>query len=364
MTKKNTSPFLAHDTVDPYPKIYTPQKRDSTLTRVAKSTKKIFTKRDPDHKIPVTVFTGYLGAGKTTVITHLMKSMPDNYKIAWLKNEIGNTGIDTELANESHVTMTKEMLQGCICHVMVGQLSSALDEMIASNPDRIIIETSGSAAPAPVVFQIRKNDRLSVDGVVTVVDATNFTGYIDKSPTLKMQARYTDLILINKHEGLDEKTLESHLDDLYEINLDTPKILTRRGVVSPNLIFGLDSTLFQASGNIHAGDADHHHQEMEVELIESALHAPLTLTTLKENLQKLPGKKFYRIKGIIHTDQGNHVINCAFGTCTLTPLHTSKKSKPRVVMMGEDLMQHKLHILETFHLAENDLHYTPKHTHH
>ncbi len=312
-------------------------------------------------QIPVTVFTGYLGAGKTTVITHLIKQMPDGYNVAWLKNEMGNTAVDTALAGDGHTATVKEMLQGCICHVMIGQLSDALDELVATKPQRIIIEASGSATPAPVVWQIREHDRLFVDGVVTVVDAENFSGYVDKSPALKMQAKYTDLILINKHENLSESDLEQNLDDLYEINLDTPKVKTQKGFVSADVVFGLDSQLFltEASVELEEKDADKNHYRREVELLEMRPDKFFAIEDLTKFVESLSGTDFYRIKGVLCDEQSDYILNCAFGKSTTTRL-TSSKEESRIVFMGENLQGHKEKIADFFGLTQDQITYTPK----
>ncbi len=317
--------------------------------------------------VPVTLFTGYLGAGKTTVITNLIKSVPKNYKIAWLKNEIGNTAVDSELARQTNVATVKEILKGCLCHYMIGSLNAALEEILLSCPDRIVIETSGSAAPAPIVWEIRKNPHLLVDGVITIIDAINFNGYVNKSYALKMQAKYTDLILINKHEDMDEHTLDAHLDDLYEINLDTPKIKTDRGFIDPNIVFGLDSTLFLTQESVTEEEAHflHNHQDMEVDLIEITPSGTFNQQKIAEDLKKFPKKNFYRIKGILKiSSTASFVINYAFGSTTFTHIPDHQDLSSRVVFMGEDIMQYKNLISETFHVSEEQLAYTPKeHSH-
>ena len=105
------------------------------------------------------------------------------------------------------MTAVSEILNGCLCCVLVGQMSSALVE-IKENfaPDRIIIECSGSAFPATLAFQIRQlaidtNGAFMLDSIVTVVDAENFAGYEDTSPTARMQASYSDVILIVSANG-------------------------------------------------------------------------------------------------------------------------------------------------------------------
>lgn len=94
------------------------------------------------------------------------------------------------------------MLNGCLCCVLVGQMKNALLEIQETQaPDRILIETSGSAFPAPIAWQIRElGPPFVLDSIVTVIDCVNFKGYEDTSYTAKLQAKYTDLILMNKVE--------------------------------------------------------------------------------------------------------------------------------------------------------------------
>src|SRR5690242_204186 len=107
-------------------------------------------------KIPTTVVTGYLGAGKTTIILNLIKQLQEDYQVVWLKNEYGNLSIDSELAKEHNIEV-KEMLNGCLCCVLVGKLKDALHEIIRDyTPDRIIIESSGTAYPLPIVLEINE----------------------------------------------------------------------------------------------------------------------------------------------------------------------------------------------------------------
>ncbi|KAI8892686.1 CobW/HypB/UreG domain-containing protein, partial [Globomyces pollinis-pini] len=110
---------------------------------------------DTKDTIPITVFTGFLGAGKTTIILDLIQKFPKDYKVVLLKNEFGDVKVDSALTN-SQIQVT-EMLNGCLCCVLVGQMKNALLEIKETQkPDRIIIETSGSAFPAPIAWQIRE----------------------------------------------------------------------------------------------------------------------------------------------------------------------------------------------------------------
>lgn len=99
----------------------------------------------------------------------------------------------------------QELLNGCICCNLVGQLGDALDVLRKDvKPDRIIIETSGSAFPATLAMEVnrlgRDSGKYALDGVIVVIDVENWKGYEDTSYTAKMQAKFTDLIVFNKWE--------------------------------------------------------------------------------------------------------------------------------------------------------------------
>ncbi|KAI9488368.1 CobW/HypB/UreG, nucleotide-binding domain-containing protein [Zychaea mexicana] len=269
--------------------------------------------------IPVTVFTGFLGSGKTTTILSLLKRLPTEYKACLLKNEFGDIAVDSQLAKETNIGV-QEMVNGCLCCVLVGQMKSALQELKEKyNPDRIIVETSGSAFPAPIAWQIREmaDEGFVLDSIVTVIDCQNFMGYEDTSYTAKLQAQYTDVILLNKHEQVSERDLDRVIDHVNELNTDTPKVKCgENGAISPDLVFGLDTQLFS---NVF----DPKHQENEVDLIQVIQQrrgSSLSKDQLVKFLETMPKDDIYRIKGFIRLDQDNalYILNHAFGRHTLT----------------------------------------------
>ena len=139
--------------------------------------------------VPVTVLTGCLGAGKTTVIRSLLANLPAGYTCAWLKNEYGDAGVDSAVAQDARISI-KEIVNGCLCCTKVGELADALRALHELRPHRILVEASGSALPGPLVWEVEKLPELvSVDGVVTVVDCANFTRINNFSRTAKLQAR-------------------------------------------------------------------------------------------------------------------------------------------------------------------------------
>jgi G3E family GTPase len=164
-------------------------------------------------------------------------------------SEFGNVEVDSQLAKENAIS-TKEILNGCLVHqsphfrlqieniiifvlqccTLTGRLGDAMQEIMAEyKPQLLIVETSGSAFPAPIAWEIRRLQaegvlNVSLDALINVIDIANFRGYEDKSYTAKVQAKYTDLILINKHELLTEQQYDDAMDDVFELNPDTPKV--------------------------------------------------------------------------------------------------------------------------------------------
>ncbi|KAI8928967.1 CobW/HypB/UreG, nucleotide-binding domain-containing protein [Entophlyctis helioformis] len=259
-------------------------------------------------RIPVTVFTGFLGAGKTTIILSLIAKLPKTLKVVLLKNEFGDVQVDSELAKESSIQVT-EMTNGCMCCVLVGQMKNALLEIQETQkPDRIIIETSGSAFPAPIAWQIRSlsTNGFDLDAIITVVDVLNFPGYEDTSYTARLQAQYTDLILLNKTLAASERQIDLVTDRVNELNTDTPRVRVGKEGVDPLLVFGLHTTLFSETGraDIAGGGAggaeDHHSREVDLVHVEQAGRAAaMARSVLQGLLGKLSKEDVYRVKGFV-----------------------------------------------------------------
>jgi len=314
---------------------------------------------------PVTVFTGFLGAGKTTIINNLMKGLPEGYNCVWLKNEFGDLEVDSEVARDSHVQV-REITNGCLCCVLVGQMNEALKEIVEENkPQRIIIETSGSAYPAPIAWEVRKMDFLHLDGIVTVIDAINFTGYDDKTYTARLQAQYTDLVLINKHELVSERELDKVMDEIYDLNPDTPKVKTTgaQGLVSSDLVFGLDTELFSKQEDVDAmgKDDDHHSREVDLLQVRPPAGAALDRAVFEEMLGGLPKDDVYRAKGLLRFsgDDTPYLMNWVFGRHTLEAL-PSYSGEVKFIFMGEQLKMVRKKVIKQLGLPEEAFELIPK----
>ncbi|KAK0383485.1 hypothetical protein NLU13_9396 [Sarocladium strictum] len=333
--------------------------------------------------IPITIVTGFLGSGKTTLILNLIPQLrarnPD-YKLALLKNEFGDLAVDSQLAASSSISGVQELLNGCICCNLVGQLGPALDELVGSvKPDRIIIETSGSAFPATLALEVnriaRDTKQFVLDGVVSVIDVENWQGYEDTSYTAKIQARYTDLIVFNKWETAGEARYDDCLDRVGDLDVDVAKVKSDKGVVGMDVVFGIDGGLAQELTEEDVSSHDHSHEKngadtnghkhshqsevevLSVELKSTDPSAAASTSALTNLLQSAPKDEVYRIKSILTlstpprnsdpdgpqpeaSPSRRYILNWAFGRWTFTPLvrstpehESSKESIARITLI-------------------------------
>lgn len=311
--------------------------------------------------IPITIVTGFLGSGKTTLILNLIPQLPKFYKLALLKNEFGDVAVDSQLASSSAISGVQELLNGCICCNLVGQLGKALETLRNDvSPNRIIVETSGSAFPATLAMEVnrlgRDSGHYALDGVIVVIDVENWKGYEDTSYTAKLQARYTDLIVFNKWEHVNERKYEDCLDRVGDLELPIAHLKSNMGHVDQSVLLGLDSALAK---NVTSLSETHHHDEhgndhtsdhqSEVEVLSVTLSSeeaePLgvNLENLEKFLASAPKDEIYRIKAIIKATSrpstpsdgtadiaksrqdgpmADYILNWAFGRWTFTPLKT------------------------------------------
>jgi G3E family GTPase len=314
--------------------------------------------------IPITIITGFLGSGKTTLILNLIPQLPPNYRLALIKNEFGDVAVDSQLASTQAISGVRELLNGCICCNLIGSLEDALDTLSnEQNPDRFIIETSGSAFPATLAMEVnrlaREKGRYALDGVVSVIDVENWKGYEDTSYTAKLQAQYTDLLILNKWELVSERVFEDCIDRILDLDLDTPTPRTKsdRGWVNKDLLLGLDAKLARITqhsehqqdhsaherGNSHADD---HSSEVDVLSITLASTCDqidgIDLEKLSGFLVSAPRDEVYRIKALLYSYEApssstgekpeaptrvgatrRYILNWAFGRWTFTASATN-----------------------------------------
>jgi G3E family GTPase len=253
-------------------------------------------------KIPVTVITGFLGAGKTTFINNLLKKY-NNTQFALVENEFGDVAIDTQLIKGVDASQMFELKQGCICCTITDEYELVLQELAGRFPDveHLLIETTGIADPAGVIQPFFRDENLkeiyTYNGTICLVDALQFNDHPEQEISLK-QLAVADLILVNKSEGLDEQSTDFIKSELRVINpfstIDFTSFAQADRVDLPQLQEKKRSIF-----DFMSFPASHGHIQTQTLTFERPLDKKDFLRKLEYTLD-IHKRNIYRIKGILN----------------------------------------------------------------
>lgn len=293
--------------------------------------------------VPITILTGFLGAGKTTVLNHLLNG-DHGLRVAVIINDFGEIAIDNRLITRSTETLI-ELSNGCICCNTQGDLLRALKKVrVSGNPvDYILIETSGLADPLPLASMLGHEDGqagLRLDGIITVVDALNFDANLDFAEVAFSQMVHCDLILVNKIDLVDEDIPGLIEQGIRRINPTVPVIRCSQGTVDATLL--LDVRIAEVLRS-SLGNADHHHHghDPEIASVSFSFHQAFDAASLRGIINVLP-KTTYRAKGILHIagSDHRHVLHLVGDRCSVTEDRAWQEGEPRrsdLVFIGRQL---------------------------
>ena len=285
-------------------------------------------------KIPATVLTGFLGAGKTTVIRHMLENAGGK-RIALLINEFGDLGIDRELVTGCGIEGCEdenvmELANGCICCTVADDFLPTMETLLDRTelPEHIVIETSGLALPKPLVKafnwpEIRS--RVTVDGVVTVVDAPAVAaGQFADNPMSVQNARESDemldhespleevfedqlhcadLVLLNKSDLLNTEALEKVRDTVRQgVAAQVRLIDSVHGAIDTKVLLGIGAgveDVINGRWSHHDAEDEHDHDDFYSFILNvgdvpdpEGLESRIKIATTKH--------KILRVKGFVH----------------------------------------------------------------
>ncbi|MGU3400070.1 CobW family GTP-binding protein [Brucellaceae bacterium D45D] len=322
--------------------------------------------------VPVTILSGFLGSGKTTLINHLLKAN-SNQPIAIIENEYGEANIDGMLLDRGDTISVVEMTNGCVCCSVRGEFAVALNELMAKRAagdltfERILIETTGLADPSPVVQTFFVDDNLRettrLDGCIALVDCEHIERQLSEHAVAAAQIAFADRILVTKSDRCDEDTHARVLARIHEINRKAEIFDVVNGQCPPSLwldinAFELSDTLSLNEGvtEIRSGHAPKFRQFGAAQPVMASLHddriqsyyleaARLDLDRIgsfMEALIETYGNDMLRYKGvlaIVGSDerlvvQGVHkVVAFDYGS----PWRADEQVRSRLVIIGRDL---------------------------
>ena len=293
------------------------------------------------HKIPVTVITGFLGSGKTTLIRHLLQNNQGR-RIAVLVNEFGEIGIDGELLRDCQVcddgeevtSNIVELTNGCLCCTVQEEFLPTMQELLKRKDqiDCILIETSGLALPKPLIQAFRWPEirtGATVDGVVAVVDCEaiasgNFVGDIDalmaqrqaddsldhETPIEELfedQLGCADMVLLTKVDRVNSETQQKVQTWLQQELRPSVKIVPcKGGEIDPDVLLGFNAAVeddLESRPSHHDTEEEHEHDDdiNSTFFIADRQFEPDELVKKLKSLME--SQEIYRIKGFVAVPQ-------------------------------------------------------------
>ncbi|GLK69737.1 cobalamin biosynthesis protein CobW [Hansschlegelia plantiphila] len=299
----------------------------------------------------MTVLTGYLGAGKTTILNGILGAPRGARRYGVVVNEFGEIGVDGELivgADEAVV----ELANGCLCCSVRGDLIGALETLLARDAglDAILIETTGLADPAPIAATFLLDDDLSdhirLDGVVCVVDAVHLAESIEGDPAVAAQIAFADLLLLTKADVASPSQRTEAEGIARALNAAAPLVHVTRGAVDPQALFDLRGFDLRGPRNrfvaAPAAVEPSRHQVSSLALTTDRELDPDRFMSWMQTLIRRSGGDILRSKGVVALSGENrrfvfHGVQTMLEGDVQEPWPIGDERRSRLVFIGRNL---------------------------
>jgi cobalamin biosynthesis protein CobW len=257
-------------------------------------------------QIPVLVVSGFLGAGKTTLVRHLLEdAQREGLRVAIVSNEFGELGIDGAMLNQAGDDYV-ELKGGCVCCRLSDELINTLQMLWErARPDRLIIETSGVALPFDVQLNLWRepvSDWIENDVTVVVVNAEQLAEGRDLEGTFEQQVSSADLLILNKLDRVPPDRVCELEATLREMEPEAPLIHAEQADIDPALLFPPDADGHRRQRRQPVA-TPHYHEEFSTE--ELTVPAGIDPDRLIEQLRGLTS---LRAKGFVDTSAGLRLV--------------------------------------------------------
>ena len=278
------------------------------------------------------IVSGFLGAGKTTLIKHLLTSNIQGIgKVALIVNEVGDMGIDGTLLSGQNVDMM-EITSGCICCTLKTDFSRAIQEIHDRvSPDFLVVEATGVAQPGDILdtlYEPPANEYSRIRHLVTVVDADFFKAKDMFGPFYDNQIRCADTILLNKIDLIPSESVSDVQASLQEMNPRATIFATQHCSVDPQQLLTVDPGHMEGADHVYHGNAHHDHDHPDeggFQAFSFEEKRPFDREKLEAFLQSVPPNLF-RLKGWARFPDLYAVINFTAGRYSIAPWEEPKKT--------------------------------------
>jgi len=332
--------------------------------------------------IPATILTGFLGSGKTTLLNRILHE-EHGLRIAVIENEFGEENIDNEILVQETREQIVEMNNGCICCTVRGDLITALGQLAQKRRDgelafdRVVIETTGLANPGPVAQTFFMDEEVAtsylLDGVITIVDASNAMQQLDKFDEAQRQVGFADRLFLSKSDLVDQEHLSLLEQRLKRINPRAPLGRTDFGHAPINEILDIrgfnlndkleiDPDFLKSEEDHHCDDhCNHEHHHHDHDHAHSGHHAgdhtdgiaafvfrserpfdPARLEDFIGQLVQVYGPRMLRYKGILWMEGASRKVifqgvHQTMGSDLGSPWLADEIRGSKIVFIGQSL---------------------------
>jgi len=329
--------------------------------------------------IPVTVLTGFLGAGKTTLVNWLLRE-GHGRRLAIIENEYGEVGVDSELIERCDDETVIQLDNGCVCCTVRGDLANALSRLKEEREtgridfDHVLIETTGLADPGPIsrtfLAETALQEYYYLDGVVTLVDAVHAIKTIKARREARAQIAYADAIIVTKCDLVDDATVDHLIAQLGEMNsvatvrrgdeftsgqglpleiLDVRGFQLDRGAVAPTV--DKTASACPEHGDECGGHGEHHHHDHDHDHLSDVVSVHweceeaidgVRFDTVMASLQEQYPETLWRIKGVLNIANVRQrlIVQGVNGLLQINPTTYWRPYEPRksrLIFIGEQL---------------------------
>jgi G3E family GTPase len=256
-------------------------------------------------------------------------------------NEFGDIAIDSKIVEGKNVRLA-ELDGGCVCYSLIGEFEVAVAEVIEGvDPDLIVVETTGVAEPAALVFNIQESlPQVRLDGVVAVEDADAMARFPQLEHTGRLQIEAADIILLNKIDLVSSEELAHAIETQSALNPEAALVPTRRCQVDPMLLFGTDRAR-------EVGPPRQNHMP-EFESFDYRTERSLDRSRFERLIDHL-SPSVYRVKGFVRFPAGSFLFNYVGGRWELEPF---PEDKTALVFIGEGIVREKPEVIENLKRCE------------